>query len=410
LSRKISRKTLVFSILIFILYIYILMKGFKAEKNEGILPLLFMLVGVGFELIRIHSPFMKNTNVDFSGGMIINTISAYILNPFYASLVAAVSSIAPKIHLIRKIHIVKYIFNFSQIGITTFVTSYVMSKVDSLTLAVITGLSVYLFLNHIFVSTVLTFESEEDFLGNLKKLLMFSFPNLLFIFPATLIILVLYKYVGFISFPLSIALLVSVQAGIYYRKLYEESKIESMIALLKSLEERDSYTYSHSKRVSDYSYKIARRLGLKKTHCERIKTAALLHDIGKIGIPDYILNKPATLSDREFEVIKEHPVKSWELLKTIKRFEKHEALWVKLHHERIDGSGYPGGLKEDEIPIESKIIAVADIYDALTTDRPYRKAMSPKEAVELMRKLAGKAIDPKIFETFVKILEEEGKL
>ncbi|MCD6449670.1 MAG: HD-GYP domain-containing protein [Thermotogaceae bacterium] len=410
MSQKIRRKTFIFTIIILSVYILILSLNFEMAKNKGMLPLLFLFVGIGFEIIRIHSPFVKNTKVDFSGGMIIYIISAYILNPFYASLVAAISAITPKIHLIRKIPSIKYIFNFSQIGIATFVASYIMSKINSLTLSVISGIAIYLLLNHAFVSAVLTFETQESFFSNIKKLFLFLLPNLLFIFPSTLIILVLYKYIGFISFPLSIGLLISVQAGIYYRKLYEESKIESMIALLKSLEERDNYTYTHSKQVSEYSYKIAKKLGLKEPHCERIKTAALFHDIGKIGISDHILNKPGTLSDREFEIIKKHPVKSWELLKTIKRFEKHEALWVKFHHERMDGKGYPEGLRGNEIPLESRIIAVADIYDALTTDRPYRKALTPTEAIELMKNLAGKAVDSKIFSVFVNALKEEGKI
>ncbi len=160
----------------------------------------------------------------------------------------------------------------------------------------------------------------------------------------------------------------------------EENFIESFVLMMEA---RDIYTKGHSQRVALYAKYIAQSLGLPRYEVDSLYTAGILHDIGKMGIPDAVLLKPRKLSEEEFKIMQYHPEFSYQIIKNISRFEEI-ALYVRYHHERCDGSGYPEGLKCPEIPLGARILAVADVFDAVTTDRPYRKALSPNEAVSML--------------------------
>jgi len=167
----------------------------------------------------------------------------------------------------------------------------------------------------------------------------------------------------------------------------KEKREREIIGLLSIVEElKDPYTRGHSHNVAYYSEQIARELGLKEEEIKTLKTAALLHDIGKLSVPDWLLLKPSPLSESEFKLVKLHTTIGEKILSRIEGFEEVARI-VRSHHEKVDGSGYPDGLKGDEIPFLSKVISVADIYDALTSDRPYRGALSPKEALSIMEEM-----------------------
>jgi HD-GYP domain-containing protein (c-di-GMP phosphodiesterase class II) len=178
--------------------------------------------------------------------------------------------------------------------------------------------------------------------------------------------------------------------------------------LLKKSEAKDFYTHNHSNRVQHYSVHIADKLGLSSEINFNLALASLFHDIGKCFIPDEILNKISSLNESEFNYIKRHPTYSSELLQS--KFIKDVSIIVEQHHERIDGSGYPKGLKGDAIRIEAKIIAVADSYDAMTSDRSYRKAFTPIVAMEELKRCIGKYYDEKIVLALETILKEDGVL
>lgn len=178
--------------------------------------------------------------------------------------------------------------------------------------------------------------------------------------------------------------------------------------LLEKTEKKDIYTHMHGNRVQDYSVKIADKLGLSSEINYTIALASLFHDVGKCFIPDEILNKTSRLTDNEFNYIKKHSTYSSELLEG--KFATDIAKIVEQHHERLDGSGYPKGLKGDEICIEAKIIAVADSYDAMTTDRAYRKAMMAETAINEIKSLVNKFYDINVVEAFEKVLHDEGIL
>lgn len=174
---------------------------------------------------------------------------------------------------------------------------------------------------------------------------------------------------------------------------------DALISIAR-LKNKDNYTYLHSVAVCALMVSLAKTLGYDKEFCKKAGKAGLLHDIGKMFIPLEILNKPGKLTDEEFTIIKNHPVKGWELLKESKAFED-ETLDVCLHHhEKFDGSGYPKGLKGEEISLLSRMGAICDIYDAITSDRPYKKGWEPTISIKNMSQWSGH-FDQKIFRAFV---------
>lgn len=190
-------------------------------------------------------------------------------------------------------------------------------------------------------------------------------------------------------------------------KLYinmRSTYMETIHAFNKFVEAKDTYTSGHASRVQKYSEMIARAYKLPEEKVQRIKTAALLHDIGKVGINDSILKKPLSLSFEEYEIIKTHVVIGVEILEGVD-FLKDITQIIKQHHERYDGKGYPCGLKENEICVEAAILALADVYDAMTSDRTYRQAMSKEEATQEIKVNAGTQFNPELAKCFIEILE-----
>ena len=167
----------------------------------------------------------------------------------------------------------------------------------------------------------------------------------------------------------------------------------SIQMLAGAVDEKDPYTRGHSDRVTRYSLMIARELGLTEDFIEIVRISAQLHDVGKIGIEDRILKKPGALTPEEFDVMKTHTTKGATILRPVAQL-KDMIPGIELHHESLDGRGYPRGLKGDEIPLLPRIIAVADTFDALTTNRPYQNAHDPQDALKIIHSLVGKRLDP----------------
>ena len=172
-------------------------------------------------------------------------------------------------------------------------------------------------------------------------------------------------------------------------------------SLVSAIEAKDKYTLGHSERVSKYAVTLANKLGLPEEKVEELRIAGLLHDIGKIGIDDEILKKPARLTKSEYEEVKKHPaIGSW-ILNTLELSDTTMDA-INYHHERIDGKGYPLGLTGKDLSLEAQIIALSDAYDAMTSDRPYRKAMSNEEAIQEIKKCSDTQFNPEL----VQLVEE----
>jgi putative nucleotidyltransferase with HDIG domain len=184
--------------------------------------------------------------------------------------------------------------------------------------------------------------------------------------------------------------------------------ISALKDIVKKVEVKDRYTYLHCNRVAKYSIKIAQKMKLNRVQVENLNLSSTLHDIGKIHIPEEILNKPSKLTEEEFEIIKKHPSDGAEMIK--ETFYKEIAPIIEQHHERLNGSGYPKGLTGDEILLEAKIIAVSDTFDAMTEDRVYRKASNAQEAFDVIKSSIGTLYDKEVVAAFEKVLKEEGKI
>jgi putative nucleotidyltransferase with HDIG domain len=202
----------------------------------------------------------------------------------------------------------------------------------------------------------------------------------------------LYLVVGFLSLSLENA---------YLFNDLKRSYFDTIRAVTNSIEARDPYTRGHSQRVSEIAKAIAEELDWSQGETDLIDWGAVLHDVGKIGIPDTVLNKPGKLTDEEYEIIKSHPFIGSEIVKEIS-FLEPILPYVLQHHERFDGKGYPNGLAGEDISVKARLLAVADCYDAMTTDRPYRKGLEPKIAYNEIVANAGTHFDPEIVKAFEK--------
>jgi len=176
----------------------------------------------------------------------------------------------------------------------------------------------------------------------------------------------------------------------------------SIQMLAGAVDEKDPYTRGHSDRVTRYSMLVAKEMNLDSTFMETLQVSAQLHDVGKIGIEDHILKKPGALTEEEFEVMKTHTTKGANILRPVTQLAEMLP-GIELHHEALDGRGYPYGLKGDQIPLLARVIAVADTFDALTTNRPYQQAHTPEQALQIIRNLAGKRLDPKAVEALLAV-------
>ena len=179
-------------------------------------------------------------------------------------------------------------------------------------------------------------------------------------------------------------------------------------ALARAVDAKDSYTRSHCQTVSQLCGLIGTELGLDAGRLTRLRLAGLLHDVGKIGVPDAILNKPAKLTDDEYEHMKRHSLLGYDIVQAADM--ELEARWVRHHHERFDGGGYPDGLAGEEIPLESRVILVADAFEAMTSDRPYRLAPGQSFAVRELGRHAGTQFDPTVVEALTRVLARAGEV
>jgi putative two-component system response regulator len=181
----------------------------------------------------------------------------------------------------------------------------------------------------------------------------------------------------------------------------QELFLQGVQMLARALEAKDAYTRGHSIRVSQYAVATAARLGFTGAGLDGIRLGGELHDIGKIGTREAVLHKPTSLTPEEFRQITEHPALGEKMLAPLAHESPDVLKIVRSHHERLDGRGFPDGLRGEKIPIEARIVAVADSFDAMTTRRPYREAKPPAEAMRELRRVAGTQLDPKAVEAFV---------
>lgn len=192
-------------------------------------------------------------------------------------------------------------------------------------------------------------------------------------------------------------------------KKINKERISSLHLLIEIAEARDPYTMKHSVKVTDYAERLARRVGFSEKNIKNLKLASMIHDIGKIGIDQDILTKPGALTKKEYSKVKKHPLLSTKMIRRIPVVDRQISKIVKYHHENYGGGGYPTGLMGTKIPLGARILAIADAYDALRSNRAYRKAYSRAKAIRIMKSECGKRFDPKLVGMFLDCLQSNTK-
>ncbi len=223
----------------------------------------------------------------------------------------------------------------------------------------------------------------------------------------------IYRYIKKPYSPDELLMIVENALETYQLKIDNENLIQDLKelfsgtvkAIIEALDAKDSYTLGRSRRVAFYALKIVNKMSLTPAEASQIELAGLLHDIGMIGVTEEILNKSQKLTDEEFEKVKMHVQYSVKILEDIKQLYEITEI-IKYHHEYYNGCGYPYGLKGEEIPLGSRIIAIADAYDSMVSNRAYRNSLTPEQAIEIMRQGAGKQFDPNLLQIFIDILPD----
>lgn len=327
------------------------------------------------------------------------------------------------IHFLRQTDLKKLCFNLSQCAISTWAMYLAYLYIGTMGLsgatALLSGLgavaAIWFAVNTATLSAAIALSAESRFwtVWNDGKLLALlnSFGS-----AATAGLISIFYERSFLVFLLALPIAaVFYQLYSFYIDKYQRARehiaelhklyLQTVEALATAVDAKDRYTHGHIRRVQAYAVALAARMGVKdENEIMAIRSGALLHDIGKIAIPEYILNKPTVLTESEFEKMKLHPSVGATMLKGIDFPFPVEPL-VKSHHERWDGKGYPEGLRGDEIPLNARILSLVDCYDALTTNRPYRAPMAREEVIEFFHRESGRAYDPEVVEAFVKNVE-----
>ncbi|MDV3428208.1 MAG: HD-GYP domain-containing protein [Bacillota bacterium] len=231
--------------------------------------------------------------------------------------------------------------------------------------------------------------------------------NILAMIPFALILVISYDANNYLGIVLVIIPILLARYTIQLKINSQNQYLETINALMHAMEARDKYTEGHSERVSDLAVSIAKELKLSEKHIEDLKIAALLHDVGKIGIDDSVLNKNGRLTDEEFQLIRKHPEIGYNILKDIKGIDKVRFI-VLHHHERYDGTGYPSGLSPDQLNLEVFIIGLTDSIDAMLTDRPYRKARSMDYIISEVKNNRGTQFHPDVVDAYFRYLKKTG--
>jgi len=383
----------------------------------------FVILGVLAFLSDIYATRIPLYGGEISSSIAIFLAALFIFGPADTVLLVLLTTLASEVlfrwdqarqRLSLSVHVL--LFNISQLVVALGVTGLIFTLLDTPPLFVhvedlrvlqfawaVISFLLYAVLNLSLVTGIVALTGGRSFRFALKQCLRdFGLQYLVLCVLALLLGVLNSISFWFVFLAIIPLLLVHVSFRSYIRLQTETRKTFERISRL--LDERDHYTAVHSEEVAELSAEIGREMNLPEYRIEQIEIAGKVHDIGKVAVPDSILLKPGPLDDEEWQIMKRHPVVSAELIEGLELYSPIASA-VRHEHERWDGSGYPNGLRGDEIPMISRVIAAADIYNALTTDRPYRKAFSDKKALSIVREARGSDLDPQVADALIRILE-----
>lgn len=397
------------SLLALLLYSYLL---FNYEIPSFKMLAFWSILAIIVESLLILLP---NNNVGISVGFAISLASMIVGGPLLGTTVSFLGVLLRRAHVSGRgyVHLFnsplyKTVFNVSQsilitgcIGLLYLWAGGVIGSFSLFPTLLIVFFDILL--NATIISGFLTFATKQNFYkvwyNNVKGMFLSA------IAVGTIGIIVALAYIGY-GYGAVILFFGPLLLARYSFKLYVEMRnlyISTIQALNKTVEAKDPYTSGHASRVEELAIRLAEDYNLPFDSIQNIKTAAILHDIGKIGVHDSILNKASKLSQEEFQEVMKHPSIGAEIISKVD-FLKNITVIIKHHHERYDGKGYPDGLIGDEIPIEACILTIVDSYDAMTSDRPYRNALSKEEALEEIKVNAGTQFHPDLANKFISMM------
>jgi len=391
------------------LFVY-LIPSLPSLSNIWLILIFFLAISTFAEFIPVDLP----TGGGISIGFPIDFVLILVYGPALAMLITALGALIAEI-IGGKKSWYKVIFNTAEYALSAGVAGLVYQYTGGIigfqnffkfvfpaTLCALT----YCLVNSILVTIVISFAQDSKISTvwrvNIKEMI----PSYLAEAPMGFLMAVIYVQTGVLGILLFfLPLLLARRSFELYTKM-RKMYLETIRALAAAIDAKDPYTKGHSERVAQLSVALAQDLHLSDRDIENIEYTALLHDIGKIGIDDRILGKSSELSNEEFKKIKEHPIIGANIIEPVD-FLKNSYEAIYHHHERYNGGGYPDGLKEKDIPLCARIIGVADAYDAMGSDRPYRKKLSKEKILKEFAEQSGKQFDPQIVNALMLILKRE---
>jgi hypothetical protein len=387
------------------------------SASQALAFVLFLVLGFLSEVYAIWIPAYGG---EVSSSIAVYMASLFILGPALAVMLILVTTLASEVvmrweHLRSDPKRFLYVlaFNVSQLVVTVALTGVVFFKLGAGALALATSRDYlwamlaflcYAAINVSLVTAVVSFTAGKRFIHFLRTYIRDFSVQYLVLAVLALLLAVLYSLSVWHMFLAIVPLFLVHLSFRSYQRLRTEAR-NTFENISRLLDRRDHYTAVHSSDVADLAVRIAEEMNLAQGEIEKVEIAARVHDIGKVAIPDSILLKPGPLTDDEWEIMKRHPVVSAELIEGLEIYAR-VADAVRHEHERWDGSGYPDGLRGEAIPLISRIIAAADIHNALSTDRPYRGAFSQDETVEMIRQMRGVDVDPAVADALLRVIGE----
>jgi len=391
------------------LFIY-LMPSLLLLSDIWLVLIFFLTISVFAEFIPVDLPMAGSITIGFP----LDFIIILVYGPALAMLISAISAIISEA-LEKKTSWYKIIFNTSQyalsVGVAGLTYQYVGGVVGFQNFfkfafpAILCALT-YCLVNSILVTMVISLAQDSKIITvwrlNIKEMI----PSYLAEAPMGFIMAIVYVEVGIVGILLFfLPLLLARRSFELYTKM-RKVYLDTIRALAAAIDAKDPYTKGHSERVAKMSVTLAQELNLSGREIENIEYTALLHDIGKIGIADSILGKKGSLTSQEFDKIKEHTAMGANIIEPVD-FLKNSYWAIYHHHEKYNGKGYPDGLKSEDIPILARIIAVADAYDAMNSDRPYRKKLNKDKILKELKDQSGKQFDPEVVKALISVLDRE---
>lgn len=370
--------------------------------------LVFTTLALVAELLPVYLQEQAAISVSFAPLYAVILLSSPHLAALVAFLAAFLGTLRSKWY--------KSLFNGAQYAIAAFLSGLVFEKLGGYTfhwnepsfyVAVGASIGTFFLGNFLLVLAVVSLTSGVSLPVLWKRDINGILLQYFALFPFSLLLYFVYTYVGYVGIALFFLPLLVAR---YSFKLFVDTKrmhLELLRALTAAVDAKDPYTRGHSARVAQLALAIADRMRLSGKQKEIIEYAAILHDVGKIGIADTILSKPGRLSPEEYRIVQEHPLIGYRIVKDVD-FLRQVAEVILAHHERCNGKGYPQGKCGEEIPLEARIVAAADVFDALTSERPYRRAYTVEEALEIMEHEEAGHFDPEVLEVLKAIVRDEG--